>query len=298
MLNLPTNYHAIVTGATSQIGRFLLPRLQAAKFTTIVAFSRQSHPNTNRIIWQCADLCTASLPVYQPSVLFHIAPLPLLPPLLARLPQNTPLQIIAFSSTSRLTKINSPDPKERIVATQLADAETALITECQARNIKWTIFRPTLIYGCGIDKNVTFIAQFIRRFGFFPLIGQGIGLRQPVHADDLAAACVQAYFSPAAINKMYNLSGGQTLSYHDMVIAIFHHLGKKPCIIKIKLSFFKWLTRCLTWLPAYSHLSTAMVARMNQDLCFDHTMAYHDFGYSPRTFSDNDMGFSGIVQKG
>ena len=282
---------AYVTGATSQIGRFLLPRLQSLGLT-VIALSRQTPPITAEVIWQKKDLHSSSLSISQSSLLFHIAPLPLLPALLTRLPKNAPLKrVIAFSSTSRLTKATSSEPTERLVAAQLMEAETETIATCQARGIAWTLFRPTLIYGGGIDKNVTFIAKFIRRYGFFPLVGQGSGLRQPVHADDLAAACVQAYSSLNAVHKTYNLSGGQTLSYRDMVEAIFQQLGKKPRIISIPLPLFKLMIRTLTWLPAYAHLSTAMITRMNEDLCFDHANAYQDFGYNPRIFSDNDMGF-------
>lgn len=284
-----TQQNALVTGATSQIGRFLLPRLLAAGFT-VTAISRQPQPpNTAGIIWQQADLQSLSQLNNQPNFLLHIAPLPLLPPLLARLPDTAFRRIIAFSSTSSFTKIDSPVVEEKAIAMQLTEAETTLTAICRARGIAWTLFRPTLIYGCGIDKNVSFIAQMIRRFGFFPLVGHG--LRQPVHADDLAAACVQASQSLAAVNKAYNLSGGQTLNYREMVEAIFHQLGKKPRIISIPLPVFKFLTRILACLPAFAHLSTATITRINQDLCFDHRAAHHDFGYSPRTFSDNDMGF-------
>jgi len=283
MLTGFTQSSALVAGATSQIGRFLLPRLQAAGIT-VTALSRQPQLNIVGVTWQPADLLTSSLPV-NVSQLFYIAPLPLLPPLLARLPIDASLnRVIAFSSTSRFTKADSPDPNERAIATQLIEAETAFIAICQRRGIVWTLFRPTLIYGCGMDKNVTFIANFIRRFGFFPLLGQGMGLRQPVHADDLAAACLQASLSPATANKAYNLSGGQTLSYREMVETIFYHLGKKPRIIKVKPSLFNLLTHSIAWLPAFAHLSTAMIARMNKDLCFEHTEAYHDFGYQPRMF--------------
>ncbi|EDN67011.1 NAD-dependent epimerase/dehydratase [Beggiatoa sp. PS] len=291
-MNNFTQSKVLVTGATNQIGRFLLPRLQAHGFT-ITAISRQSLSNTTpNLLWQQADLLNTSLSLNSFHLLFHIAPLPLLPPLLACLPNDSVLKrVIAFSSTSCFTKAQSPDPKERAIATQLTEAETALITVCQARNIGWTLFRPTLIYGCGMDKNITTIAQFIRRYRFFPLLGQGTGLRQPVHADDLAAACIQASLSPVTLNKAYNLSGGQTLSYRDMVKSIFCHLGKKPRIISIPLPILKLIVLMFQRLPQYAHLSTAMITRMNQDLCFDHNEAYQDFGYIPRTFSDNDMGF-------
>ncbi|MDM8569938.1 NAD-dependent epimerase/dehydratase family protein [Thiotrichales bacterium HSG1] len=272
----------IVAGATNQIGHFLL-----SKLPKLIAISRQARPNTGNITWLKIDLATGILPIKTPSKLFYSAPLSLLPPLLARLPQITLLnQVVVFSSTSCFTKENSTDLKEQTIANQLAQAEKALIKECQRRNITWTILRPTLVYGCGLDKNVTFIASFIKKFGFFPIVGQGIGLRQPVHADDLATACIQAASSPKTANKTYNLTGGQTLCYRDMVITIFKFLGKKPHIISVPLPLFTTMLRCITWLPKYSHLSTAMVNRINQDLCFDSTAAQHDFGYQPRKFVD------------
>lgn len=283
---------ALVTGATNQIGFFLLPRLLNSGLS-VQAYSRQPPRDERRgVVWQSADFNTADLSVTQPSCLFHSAPLPLLPRLLADLPASAPLQrVIAFSSTSRFTKVDSPDTKEQAMVDALTVAETAFIQECTRRQIAWTLFRPTLIYGCGRDKNVTFIANFIRRFGFFPLVGPGTGLRQPVHADDLATACLQVCWNPVTYNKAYNLSGGQTLSYRDMVVAIFQRLGKPARILPLPLNFLKLLLNSIQWLPAYRHLSPAMLLRVNQDLCFDHTTAVNDFGYHPRTFSDQDMGF-------
>lgn len=277
--------HALVTGATNQIGYFLLPRLQAAGFT-VTAYSRQLYPdNITAIDWRQLDLQTNCLTITQPSVLFHLAPLSLLAKLLSQLPKDAPLQrVITFSSTSRFTKADSPDPHEREVAHSLAQAEQAVITQCQRRQLAWTIFRPTLIYGCGKDKNISFIADFIRQWGFFPLVGQGSGLRQPVHADDLAQACIQAYNTAATINKAYNLSGAQTLSYRAMVTEIFHALHQKPRIISIPLWIFKSLVTLIRWHPKYSHLSYEMINRMNQDLCFDHDEAICDFGYQARGF--------------
>ena len=86
-----------------------------------------------------------------------------------------------------------------------------------------------------MDRNVTMIARFIRRFGFFPLVGNGKGYRQPVHADDVAAACLMVLNRPITFNRNYNLSGGQTLTFREMVEAIFLALDKKPRIVSIPL---------------------------------------------------------------
>ncbi len=105
-------------------------------------------------------------------------------------------------------------------------AEDELPARCEALGIAWTLFRPTLVYGCGRDGNITFIASCIRRFGFFPLAGGGRGLRQPVHAADLAQACADALDNPRTHAKAYNLSGGSTVTYRQMAEAVFRQLGR------------------------------------------------------------------------
>lgn len=297
-MNMPKDFHhphAWVTGATSQIGHFLVPRLQAAGFV-VTALSRQPQINAQNMIWQQRDLRTDGLPKPQNdsdfNILFHLAPLPLLPLLLTRLPlEVTVSRIVALSSTSGLTKVQSADSAERQLAQQLQAAETAVIEIAQQQGISWTLFRPTLIYGCGQDKNVTFIAQFIRRFGFFPIVAPGCGLRQPVHAEDIAAACLQACLSPCTVQRIYELSGGETLTYRQMVEAIFRQLDRKPRFISLPQPLFQRLIQILKWFLPLSQLSTAMITRMNQDLCFDHQAAAQDFGYQPRRFSDHHLGF-------
>lgn len=291
------NCSAVVTGATNQIGFFLLPRLRAAGFS-VTAVSRKGLKGDSSVRWLSVDLLTTPLMIEQPVWLFHLAPLPLLPILLARLSASDGFKsrylqkVIAFSSTSCFSKANSPDPKERAVAVELSVAEREVIAWCEAHQVAWVLLRPTLIYGCGRDENVSFIARFIRRFGFFPILGAGSGLRQPVHADDLALACLQVVFSNLAVNRAYNLSGGETLSYREMVAAIFAQLGKPVRIFSLSPRLYQALA-LNWWLPLISSVSPAMIMRMNQDLCFEHEAATRDFGYLPRNFCDNEMGFDG-----
>lgn len=277
----------LVTGATSQIGRFLLPLLLDAGFT-VHALSR-TPPTTNNqsIVWHQIDIETEALPAIQINAIIHLAPLPLLPDLLARQSEHgfkDLTHIIAFGSTSLFSKKDSSNQQERVFVQKLADAETSLANFCQVKKIAWTIFRPTLIYGCGQDKNITVIAEFIRRFKFFPLIGEATGLRQPVHSNDLAKACLTVLNNPKAFNRAYNLSGGETLSYREMIERIFEALTLPPRFIHIPLILFMALIKVAAILPRYRYLSGEMARRMNQDLNFDHEQAKHDFGYRPINF--------------
>lgn len=273
----------LVTGATTQIGRFLLPRLAAQGFAVHAISRKPQAEAVPEVVWHQADLKQEPLPAVGAGCLIHLAHLALLPPLLATPPHGL-FRLIAFGSTSRFSKESSPDPHEQAVALELARAEQAVAEACASLGLAWTLFRPTLIYGCGMDKNVTVIADFIRRFGFFPLVGGGKGLRQPVHADDLAAACLLALGEPATFNRAYDLSGGETLSYQAMVERIFARMGRKPRLLPIPLPALQAVMRVAALLPRYRYFSQAMAARMGQDLCFDHAQASRDFGFSPRGF--------------
>ena len=82
------------------------------------------------------------------------------------------------------------------------------------------LLRPTLIYGCGMDRNVSVLAGLAQRFGVVPLAGQAAGLRQPVHADDLARAAFDALGAVATHGRAYALPGGETLPYREMVARV------------------------------------------------------------------------------
>jgi nucleoside-diphosphate-sugar epimerase len=193
-------------------------------------------------------------------------------------------RVVAFGSTSRFGKAGSSDREERALVLRLIAAETALAEECQARGMTWTLLRPTLIYGSGRDRNVTSIARFARRFGCFAVAGGGRGLRQPVHADDLARAVTAVLQASATANRSYNLTGGETLSYRQMVERILTASGRKPRVLSLPLRPLRLALRLLRLAPRFRHLSAEMADRMNQDLTYDRGAAERDFGYQARPF--------------
>ena len=157
-------------------------------------------------------------------------------------------------------------------------------TWAATHGVKWIILRPTLIYGYGHDKNITEIARFIRRFGFFPLLGSAKGLRQPIHVEDVASACCAALDTLNLTNRSYNLTGAETLPYREMVKRVFEALNHPPRMLAIPLWLFQIAARGLSWLPRYRSWTSAMAERMNQDLTFDCSDAKQDLNFSPRSF--------------
>lgn len=221
-----------------------------------------------------------------------VAPLWVLPQYFSMLESSGARRVVTLSSTSRFTKGDSPDSEEQAIAMRLADAEAQVQAWAESHGVEWSILRPTLIYGLGRDKNVTEIVRFIRRLGFFPLFGQAKGMRQPIHAQDVASACIAALDSPVAANRAYNLSGAETLTYRDMVTRIFGALKRPVRLLTVPLVVFRLAVAILRLLPRYRHWSPAMAERMNRDLVFDHSEATRDFGFKPRSFdlSPEDVG--------
>lgn len=276
-----------VTGATSTIGSLLVPMLRE-QGATVRALGRSPMENAQGLAWSPLDLAdhAAQPPQYEATTLIHTASLWLLPGWLEKFHARGVRRVIAFSSTSRFTKQASASAYELEVVNKLIAAEEHVAAECARLGMAWTIFRPTLIYGgAGGDRNVADIARLIRKFGFFPVFGSASGRRQPVNAADLAQACVLSLAAPASVNKAYNLSGGETLAYIDMVRRIFETLGRSPRFVRIPMPAFRLAVKLARLHPRFAHLTPDMALRMQADLVFDHSDATRDFGYSPGRFA-------------
>jgi dTDP-4-dehydrorhamnose reductase len=285
--------HVGVLGATSLVG-ICLQQLLPENGWRVTAFSRKPvtpHADTAQITWR--QLARASIPESSApdstdekiSLWICAAPIWVLPEHFKLLSGYGIKRIVILSSTSSITKQTSIDVKEQKIVQQLIEGENRVATWAAAHQIEWIILRPTLIYGLGRDKNISEIIRFIRRFGFFPLIGKATGLRQPVHARDVAAACMHALQALNLRNCAYNLSGGETLSYREMVRRIFLALDRKPRLVNLPFRLFHYAVIAARCLPRYRQWNSGMAARMNQDMVFDSSALWRQLRISARPFT-------------
>ena len=274
-----------VLGASSLVGRCVLAQLAKSNIQ-VYAFSRSTEKSVNENI-EWIRIQPELKQTKQLSITHWIcvAPIWVLADYFPMLEAYGAKSVLALSSTSAVSKQASSEPLEIATAKRLQLGEQQLQQWAKKQDIDWLILRPTLIYGFGEDKNIAEIARFIKRFSFFPLLGSATGLRMPVHAEDVANACISAMNNSNATNYTYNISGAETLTYRNMVERIFIALGKSPRFIRIPLNIFKLAVICLRIFPRYRHWSAAMAERMNKDLVFEHIDAAKNFGYKPRPFS-------------
>lgn len=272
---------SLVIGGSGLVGGFIVEHL-VGRGQRPFALSRSPRSDP-RVDWFRGDLHAASALKFPPfSTLYCTADAVLLTEALPMLIHPALKRLVAFSSTSVLTKQDTEVAEERTMIQHLAAAERKIAAICEQHGIGWTILRPTLIYTEGRDTNITPLSRLIGKFGFMPLVGGGPGLRQPVHAEDLAIAAIAAAQSDAAINKFYSLPGPETIAYREMIGRVFDGMARPRRFMSVP----PWLWRAAFAIikPLFPGANVAMGLRMTKDMTFDSTPARNDLGWTPRAF--------------
>ena len=194
-----------------------------------------------------------------------------------------PQHLITLSSTSKHSYGASRDPTERKIAKDLACSETKITEAARRSGLVFTIMRPTLIYDGVSDQSISKIANVIRRFGFFVIAGRGSGLRQPIHASDVAEAIVRSINCASVRNQAFDVTGGETLTFRTMIERVALGLGKTPRILCVPSIALRWLVMTLK-LTGLTYHGPGFVDRMNEHLVFDGSDAVKHLGIEPRKF--------------
>lgn len=284
-----------VTGASSQLGVFLLPRLQDAGFE-VCALSRRAPaepvPVSDRISW--------ARPGSEPGsagYLVSCGPIDLARSLIR---QHSHLKkAVVFSTSSTLTKPDSGDRRERETVAAISEEEGRLKSFCRDRGVALVLLRPTLIYGCGLDGNVSLLLKLGERSGFIPLSTNSKGLRQPVHADDLAELAVSALLADTGTILEGEACGGSTLSFREMVEIVASCGKRRISLLPLPAPLLTALARAVSLFGAGKGINAQMVRRQATDMVFDDTLFRNTLGYEPRPFrpSPEDFKIPPLLEK-
>ncbi len=267
----------LVIGASSQIGHFLLPRLLAGG-EQVLALSRQPRTAQLDLRWLHGRL-PDDVPALPPvSAIISCGPLQAFADWLARTPLALAPRVVATSSMSAESKRESAVPAERELSRQLRAGEAALAAACARQGCAWTVLRPTLVYGAGLDKSLTPIARRAMRLRVFPL-PVARGLRQPVHADDLAQAVLAALDCPAAAGHVLAMGGGERLTAGSMFARVRSSLPHATLPVPLPA----WLLRCgrrasPRWRGPLTRLDTDLIADNSE---MERLLGIHPRGFAP-----------------
>lgn len=282
-LQAPPADWLVVTGASSQVGDFLLPL--ADRPLLAVTRGQRAGQLQGRTWWVRPELpgMLAAAGIQGIGGWLQLAPIWVLDDFADAVRGLRPRRLVALGSTSVRIKQHSRSAKERAQVARLAEGEARVRALAARAGAEWTVLRPSMIYGNRNNTNVAFMARLVR-LGVFPLVGEGRGRRQPVHALDVAESCLAVLDRPATFGRLYDLAGSEVIEFKEMIERIFAAESRRPAFVKLPAGVLRGMLALAGRLPGLGFLTPAMVDRLEQDLVFDIAPAHNDFDFSPRGF--------------
>jgi hypothetical protein len=222
----------LLFGATSPSG---LAFLQGAGSLSVTVAGRRRPDGFADGLFQYCDLrATDSLEQPLCGTLVSFAPIWHLAPFLSKLAEQHPAYlagvraVVACSSSSVITKRFAFNRFDRDLVQRLNDSQDLLMRTFKDLRLPCKIVAPTLIYGqVGVygDRNMSQLLQWMRRFPLLPL-PVDTGLRQPIHASQLAAVVrtlVMTLVPPTdgtLTSDLIAVGGDDTLTYHELLLRL------------------------------------------------------------------------------
>lgn len=268
------------------------------------AFGYSRHPSASSGWLYPADLNdpssfhSASIPA-TPAIWISFAPIWLFASFLDHLAIHHPerLQglrcVVACSSSSVITKRFAANLSDRQLVAKLYSSERNLLTTCKRLSVPCRILSPALIYGkvgSFSDRNLSRLLSFMRRTPLL-LLPSHSGLRQPIHATQLAA--VALHLAKQLVDSSFDhklperivIGGDTSLTYADMVFALKEAQPMEDPARRCRLLpipnrlFFAFASPLLL----YSPKAFEAVLRMGANLS-DFTPVHQILGSEPQSF--------------
>jgi uncharacterized protein YbjT (DUF2867 family) len=177
----------------------------------------------------------------------------------------------------------------------------------RSSGLKWTILRPTMIYGAPGDRNLSRLLTLLARarcgtasaslpmtrglpmMGGVPLVlpvpGGGRRLQQPVHVADLAGAVLTAVERPETAGRSYNVAGPEPLTFADLLGVSAAAVGCRVLLVPLPLAPVIALTRGYERISRRPGFRAEQWQRLAEDKAFPIEAAARDLAYSPRSFA-------------
>jgi nucleoside-diphosphate-sugar epimerase len=281
----------LVLGLSGQVGEALHARL-ASPGPKVIALSRRARPDAGGVQWQQGELGAMPPGIPDTEAIVSLGPLDEFAKWFAATPR-APARVVALGSTSLHGKRNSPDPAERALAQRLEAAEGQLARAARERGSALTLLRPTLLYGTGRDHSLSRLVRLARRWRRLPLPRHAAGLRQPVHVDDVALAVLRCLQAPAPLPGHFDLPGGETLPFDEMVRRVLAAAAPGSRIVRLPDPVFRAGVRALRLGGRLGPAGEGVLARLEADLAYDPRPVAEALSLQPRGFQPTPAMFPG-----
>lgn len=274
----------IVTGATGFTGPRVVPLLLQSGYQVRCLYRQTSdrsllaHPEIEWAPGDLSDTSALTASMHGTNALVNIASLGFghAESIVSAAKKAGIERAIFISTTAIFTQLNAKSKKVRVAA-ELAIENSGL---------KYTILRPTMIYGSPRDRNMWRLIRLIRYCPIVPVFGDGNSLQQPVYVDDVAKAAVNSLLRVETICKNYNISGKHPLTYNDVIDTIARQMNKRIGKIHVPSRLVVFLLRLFERIRIPFPIKVEQVLRLNEEKAFSYEDAQRDFDYNPLSFED------------
>jgi len=183
---------------------------------------------------------------------------------------------VFVSTTAIFTQLNAKSKQVRLAA------ERAI----EASRLKYTILRPTMIYGSPRDRNMWRLIRLMRYSPIIPVFGDGNHLQQPIYVGDVAQAIVSCLCNDKTIGKSYNIAGKSPLTYNQVIDTVAKLMNKRAWKLHVASSPVVSLLKLFERLRIPFPIKAEQVLRLNEDKSFSYEEAEREFGFSPLAFEE------------
>ena len=123
----------------------------------------------------------------------------------------------------------------------------------EAKDLQWTAFRPSVVFGRGD----ALIERFITLQRWLPvlMVGRADARFQPVWVGDVAAAIVRALDEQFAVHRCYELAGPEVWTLRELIGFAGELSGRQRPVIGLPDGPGRLQARLLEWAPGPLHMS-------------------------------------------
>jgi uncharacterized protein YbjT (DUF2867 family) len=270
----------LISGGTGLLGQGFLRLLREAGRYEVRCFVRRTSPverlgGLELAYGDARDVGSIERALRGTDAFVHVAGIQYTPRVLEAMRRAGVERLVAVSSTSAHSRFESRS------APRLTNE--ALLP---GSGLRWTVVRPTMIYGSELDHNMHKLLRFLDRSPVFPLFGSGENLWQPVYYEDLARGLYAALTKPGTEGQTYDLPGLRPLTYLDLVRTAAGALGRKTRIVRLPVEPVRRVLQVAEGLRLRLPVSSEQVLRLREDKAYPYDKAREELGYAPRAFKE------------
>ena len=153
----------------------------------------------------------------------------------------------------------------------------------RASGMRWTIFRPSIIFGAG-DEFHPLMAELVHR-KIVPVIGGGKSLLQPVALHNVVGPMARSLVMPETQGKVIEMGGPERMTFIDIMYAIARHYGVWPNTFSLSSMMAKPLVKFAQGLPNFPLTYEELLLLLEDNVC-DNSEFLRLFGETLDTYKD------------